>query len=160
MYAINLSKYVISKEDFLGNFEKNITSNIGLFLNTSFNPKILKIKYNKSELYKTDLFNCFYFIVCIYTHEILGFIEIVDYSIQKNEFEIGFEIFPLFRNKGIMTNAMYLFLLDNIFIDYNILQVKAVVTDENIFSESVLLKNNFILSKYENSFKTYIKFLY
>lgn len=74
-------------------------------------------------------------------HSIVGRINLVDIDRSQNLGYLGYRIGQVYTGKGIASKALQL-LLETV-IEYNIKQVKAKTTTDNIASQRVLEKNGF-----------------
>lgn len=80
------------------------------------------------------------------SNSLIGAIGLWNFSEKEMEAEIGFELIPMYQNKGLMTEAL------TVVVEYglNIIKLRkinAFTHKENLSSKRLLLKSNFQLNK-------------
>ena len=114
---------------------------VSKFITRDLNKSLTDIENFIVERSKTDLF---FSINTIEKNELVGTIAIWKINYDKNYAELGYELFPEFQNKGIMTNAIT-GILDYAFNILNFKTIEAFTNKENQNSRKLLEKLGFCL---------------
>lgn len=100
------------------------------------------IKRNMELLEEQKNNQCYFYLIKNNAKEIVGRINIVDIDPIKNQADIGYRVGAPHIGKGIASRALSLLLKEVLRLNINILYAKT--TTNNIGSQKVLQKNNFI----------------
>ncbi|WP_348810848.1 GNAT family N-acetyltransferase [Flavobacterium maritimum] len=114
---------------------------VGKFIKRDLNKSLNDIENFIEEINKSDLF---FSIRTLENNEFAGTIAIWNINPERKYAELGYELFPSFQNKGIMTNAIN-GILDYAFnkLDFEI--IEAYTDKENQNSRKLLEKIGFNL---------------
>lgn len=86
------------------------------------------------------------------TGKVIGQINIFDIQSQHDKGEIGYFLSRSYWGKGLMTMIMAE-VMKYVFRDFKIKRLQAIVTEKNLGSRKLLIKNNFIKEGHLRNFK-------